>query len=155
MKPDVDLASLLPHLLPRAIEWAEARENEILATGVALPEDGIRLAKSVGVAKPDCIRVSIVPTIPLPSDWELQSVALQVGLLGPQTNGLTLGYGIYICQQHVSNRLLSHECRHVHQFEQAGSIRNFLPVYLAQVASVGYYDAPLEVDARAHEIQVM
>lgn len=27
-----------------------------------------------------------------------------------------------------------------------------MPMYLAQIASVGYHDAPLEQDARAHEV---
>ena len=150
----MDLASLLPRLLPRAIEWAVARGDEILTSGVSLSDVGIQLAKAVGVAEPDRIRVSIVPAIPLPDDQELAGVALQVGLLGPQTRGLTLGYGIYLCHQGLSNRLISHECRHVHQFEQAGSIREFLSVYLRQLATAGYYDSPLEIDARAHEIEV-
>ncbi len=150
----MDLASLLPHLLPRAIEWAEARGDEILTSGVSLSDVGIQLAKAVGVAEPDRIRVSIVPAIPLPDDQELAGVALLMGLLGPQTRCLTLGYGIYLCHQDVSNRLISHECRHVYQFEQAGSIREFLSVYLGQLATAGYYDSPLEIDARAHEIEV-
>jgi hypothetical protein len=49
-------------------------------------------------------------------------------------------------------RLLSHECRHVHQYEAHGSIAAFLPVYLEQIATVGYRNSPLEQDARAHEV---
>jgi len=40
----------------------------------------------------------------------------------------------------------------VYQYEQHGSIAAFLPVYLSQVLEVGYQDAPLERDARAHEL---
>ena len=65
--------------------------------------------------------------------------------------GLTLGHSIYICNGHNSPRLLSHECRHVQQYEQAGSIAAYLPKYLEQIARYGYFDAPYEVDARAHE----
>ncbi len=68
--------------------------------------------------------------------------------------GLTLGHCIYICLGHNSNRLLSHECRHVHQYEIAGSIATYLPNYLQQIVDFGYEDAPFEVDARAHETDV-
>jgi hypothetical protein len=53
-----------------------------------------------------------------------------------------------------SNRLISHECRHVHQYEVAGSIAGFLPLYLQQIVSYGYEQAPYEIDAREHEIGV-
>jgi hypothetical protein len=42
----------------------------------------------------------------------------------------------------------------VHQVEAAGSLEGFLVAYLKQIAAVGYDDAPYEVDARAHELQV-
>ena len=51
-----------------------------------------------------------------------------------------------------SKQLLAlHECRQVQQYEALGSIENFLTVYLKQLAEVGYQDAPLEIDASAHE----
>ena len=74
------------------------------------------------------------------------------GLLSPNIDGLTLGHGIYIRHGQASNRLLSHEFRHVYQYEQAGSIAAFLSVYLQQILTVGYQLAPLEIDAREHEI---
>lgn len=43
--------------------------------------------------------------------------------------------------------------QHVWQYEQAGSIASYLPIYLQQVADYGYEDAPLENDARDHEIK--
>jgi hypothetical protein len=36
-------------------------------------------------------------------------------------------------------------------FQWRGSIAERLPVYLVQIVSIGYLDAPLEVDARRHE----
>ncbi len=151
---NIDLASILPQLLPRAIQWAETKSSEILSRGAALSESETRLARAVGVTDPERIRVSIVSELPLPDDPELRDVALQIGLLGPEMVGLTLGHGIYICEGHVSNRLISHECRHVYQYETAGSIKDFLPVYLQQIALSGYHAAPFEVDARDHEIDV-
>ena len=66
--------------------------------------------------------------------------------------GLTLGYSIFIVNGHVNDRLLSHELRHVQQYERAGSIAAFLPTYLSQIVDLGYENAPFEIDARAHEI---
>ena len=103
------------------------------------------------MVSPEKIRLSFVAQLPLPTDPDLRQAALQTGLLGPNMIGLTLGHGIYICNGHNSSRLLSHECRHVQQYEQAGSIAAYLPKYLQQIVQFGYRDSPYEVDARAHE----
>ena len=142
---------ILAQILPKAIAWAEARSSEILASGVPLSDFGRRLAHLAGVNRPERVRVAQVDRIPLPDDPQLREATLAAGLLGPDTIGLTLGYGIYIREGYRSNRLVSHECRHVYQYEEAGSIASFLPIYLEQILSVGYMAAPFEVDARAHE----
>ena len=147
-----DLAAALPALTPRAIAWAEQRASEVAASGDPLSSQDLAIARQVGVLKPEKIRVAVVARLPLPTDPMLRQAALQTGLLGPNMIGLTLGYAIYICNGHNSTRLLSHECRHVHQYEQAGSIAAYLPSYLQQVVQFGYGAAPYEVDARAHEI---
>ena len=145
-----DLRAALPVLAPKAISWAEAQCSAIAQVGQPLNEVLLAVARSVGVLHPELIRIAVVQSLPLPEDPELKQAALATGLLGPGMVGLTLGYGIYVCHGHGSVRLLSHEFRHVHQYEQAGSIAAFLPVYLQQIATVGYNDAPLEIDARAH-----
>lgn len=147
-----DLQTALAYLLPKAIRWAEARSQEIQASGVPLAEEGLQIARSVGVERPERIRMAFVEKLPLPEDETLRRAALETGLLGPGMVGLTLGYSVYICQGHDSLRLLSHEFRHVYQYEQAGSIAAFLPGYLQQIATLGYSNAPFEIDARAHEI---
>jgi len=151
----IDLLAVLPALLPQAIDWANTRANEALANGDPLTEIQLKLAAAVGVSKAGRIRVSTVTTLPLPEDPVLRSVALETGLLGPNMIGLTLGYGIYVCDGHINNQLISHECRHVYQYEAAGSIENFLPIYLQQIAVHGYHDAPFEIDARQHEIDAV
>jgi len=92
-----------------------------------------------------------VHRLPLPDDPGLRRAAVETGLLGPRTVGVTFGYSVLMLTGHGSNRLISHECRHVHQYEQAGSIAAFLPLYLNQIATVGYSLAPFEIDARSHE----
>jgi hypothetical protein len=147
-----ELSAALPLLTPKAIEWAEQRASEIVATGEPLNEYSLALARQVGVVNPERIRLSFIVQLPLPNDPILRQAALQTGLLGPNMVGLTLGYGIYICHGNNSPRLLSHEFRHVQQYEQAGSIAAYLPKYLQQIVQFGYTDAPYEIDARSHEV---
>ncbi len=147
-----DLAAVLPKLLPQAIEWVELRCAEILSKGKPLTPAGIAVAQSVGVLDPDRIRVELVESLPLPDDQMLRDVALQTGLLGPNMVGVTFGHGIYACIDHVTNKLLAHECRHVFQYEDAGSIAAFLPVYLQEIVEYGYIESPFEADARHYEI---
>jgi hypothetical protein len=146
-----DLRSSLPVLIPKAIAWAEVQRSVIAEVGQPLNETLLAVARSVGVSHPELIRVAEVPQLPLPEDPELKNATLATGLFGPSMVGLTLGYGVYVCRGHGNLRLLSHEFRHVYQYEQAGSIAAFLPAYLQQIATVGYSKAPFEIDARAHE----
>lgn len=149
----MDLRRELPRLLPGAIAWAEARARKAAEAGSPLTFDELSLARSAGVAKPELVRIEIVgDRLPVPDDPVLQAAATQAGLLGPGMVGLTLGHAIFICRGHRTRRLVSHELRHVFQYEQHGSIAAFLPVYLRQVLEVGYQDAAFERDARAHEV---
>ena len=147
-----NLQAVLPGLVPKAIAWAEAQAALVAQAGRPLDGAMLAVARSVGVQQPERIRIAEVTHLPLPLDAHLRKAALVSGLLGPSTLGLTLGYGIFICSKHVGVRLLSHEFRHVHQYEAAGSIATFLPAYLDQIAAVGYRNAPYEVDARTHEV---
>jgi hypothetical protein len=148
----LELRQALPALLPAAIAWAEARARLAAQVGDPLTAGEEAIARRVGVSQPQLVRVEIVNSLPLPEDAALRSAALQAGLLGPRMVGLTLGHAIFVRRGHKDTRLLSHELRHVHQYEQHGSIAAFLRVYLTQIVEVGYADAPLELDARAHEV---
>ena len=147
----MDLRVLLPRLMPRAIAWAELLAAEVASKGMPLDTSGLSVARMVGVQRASSIRVLMVDRLPLPDDPELRAVALHTGLLGPTMAGLTLGHSILICHGQMSRRLLSHECRHVFQYEHAGSIAAFLPLYLETIVQVGYWNSPYEQDARAHE----
>ena len=147
----MDLQASLPFLLPKAIAWAERESQRIANSGRALTDRERELAREVGVAKPEQIRIALVGALPLPDDPVLRAAALQTGLLGSDTAGLTLGYSIFVCEGYKTTRLLTHEFRHVYQYEQAGSIAGFLPGYLTQVVEVGYANTTFEKDAQAHE----
>jgi hypothetical protein len=149
---EFDLRAALPYLLPKAIAWAEERGAEILRTGVPLDKEGLVIAKRVGVAQPEKVRIAFVDDLlPLPTDPDLLQTAM--GLFGLDALGITLGHSICMRREHYTVRLLSHECRHVHQYEQAGSIAAFLQIYLQQMVEFQYTNSPYEKDARDHEIK--
>lgn len=126
MLAEPDLLAALPRLLLKAIAWAE-EELQVLSRGRPLDEGELALARAVEVRYPEVIRSTIVASLPLSEDAELQAAALQTGLRGPEMMGVTLGYGIYIATRELTARLISHECRRVAQYESAGSIAAFLP----------------------------
>jgi hypothetical protein len=108
----------------------------------------MQVASAVGVAHPQRVRVLRVGRIPFPGGHPIDHLARQLGLPGLDVDGVTLGHGIFMRRDAATLRLLAHECRHVAQFEAAGSLRAFLADYLRQVSRHGYADAPYEVDAR-------
>src|ERR1019366_4683372 len=121
----INLGAELPQLLPLAVEWAQSQEAAILATGRPLTDAESKLAAAVGVREPDRVRIRIVQQLPRPQHSALRAAAEQTGLLGPNMVGITFGHGIYVREQAFSNRLVSHELRHVYQYEEAGSIAAF------------------------------
>ncbi len=137
--------------LPLVVLWAKKHHDLIQEQGTELNEEGMELARSVGVAEPERIRVLLVDEIPFQDDPAVYRLAKSVGMLSGQVMGLTLGHAIYIVNGCQSARLYSHEFRHVHQYEVLGSIGAFLEVYLEQVMLFGYHRAPLEQDARQFE----
>ncbi|PHM20670.1 MAG: hypothetical protein CK604_07095 [Curvibacter sp. PD_MW3] len=146
----MDIQADLSILIPEAVAWATEHEQEIRGRGIALVEHGITMAQRVGVQRPEQVRVLIVPQMPMPATtMKLRQVAETLGF--QEMAGLTLGYGIYLVQGRWDNTLLCHELRHVQQYERKGGISSFMGEYLQQVLTHGYYSAPLEVDARAHE----
>ena len=86
--------------------------------------------RKVGVQYPELIRILLVEALPLPDDPILREAAVGTGLIGPHMVGSTFGHSILIVQGTLDLRLFSHECRHVHQYEEHGSISAFLPDYL-------------------------
>ncbi len=141
----------LEQLLGKAIVWAQEQSQVALEMGTPLNELESELARAVGVEHWELVRILEVDEIPVPIDPELKAKAEEAGLFGPSIAGITFDHGIYIKKGHRTERLVSHELHHVHQYEQAKSIRNFLQNYIPQLLSVGYANAPLELDAQNHK----
>lgn len=108
-------------------------------------------ARESGVKNPDAIRLVLVDSMPRPDNTILAELCQEIGFLSTQTIGLTLDYLILVKTGYDTEQLIRHELRHVHQWEEAGSHRAFLEKYIEQVLTFGYWNAPLEMDARAFE----
>jgi hypothetical protein len=139
-------------IISLAVEWVEQQQKIIQRNGKMLSTQEITIARQVGVVQPTLIYIMKVDEISPPDHPVLRQVANQLNFLGPDTIGFTLGYGVYLRKGYVDDRLLSHEFRHVRQYEIAGSIAAFIDEYIRQIFQYGYLNALYEVDARAYEI---
>ena len=140
-------------MAPRAIAWAEQQSARVALSGHALSPSQVALARRVGVREPERIRILVVENFPLPQDAEVKAAAMRIGLDRPSIVGLTLGHSVMVRRGFENDAgLLSHEFRHVWQYEEQGGIAPFLARHLQDLARFGYEDSPFEVDARAHEV---
>ena len=143
----------LSDFLPLVVTWAEAQVAEAASKGRPLDEDGLALARRMGVEHPERVRIWMRDELPTPEHPVLVKLNEVVRLISPHMAGLTLGHTIIIRNGCTSSLLLAHEFRHVHQYEKEGSIAAFLGTYLRQILAVGYSDAPYEKDANEHARQ--
>lgn len=148
-----ELARQLPVMVPRVMEWAEHVSAATLRVGTPLSRDLQDLARRSGVRHPERIRMRVLEGIPLPEEPMLRAAAGSVGVAQSDAAGMTLGYAVIVHRGYERDlRLLSHEFRHVAQYEAAGGIRAFLAVHLPHLLQFGHENSPYEVDARAHEV---
>jgi hypothetical protein len=70
-----NLAAVLPVLLPRAIQWAEAQAKDGLLSGRSLSPIESEFARQVGVQHPERIRIKVVEALPAPADPQLRQAA--------------------------------------------------------------------------------
>ena len=145
---NMDVNANLPVLLPLACAWVEEQSRFICKHGEPITESEFALARTVGVTRPEYIRILLVPAIPVPEDALLRAACAQLNFLGPSTEALTLSYGIYLRSgSELDRRLLAHEFRHVSQYESHPSIASYLSIYVKQLLEYGYDEAPFELDA--------
>lgn len=148
----MDLWDQLPRLLPLACQWAKEQSALIRTTGRALTDRERELAARVGVRSPELVRIAVVDEIPVPTQPALRAACERLNFLGKDTLGLTLGCGIFLRREaESSTRVLTHELRHVAQYEGHGSIAAYLAVYIPELLRFGYDEAPMERDAREAE----
>jgi hypothetical protein len=137
----------LEALLPLAAAWVEEQEARILTGGAPLTGAQLADARAMGVAQPERVRILTVSRIPMPEHPALIAAGTEAGLIGGETLGLALRYGIYVRAGHEGRGLLAHELVHTAQYERFGSPLSFLRAYLTECLTYGYPAAPLEQEA--------
>jgi len=149
---DPEAAARVPQLAALAADWAERFAAESVAAGRALTQGEKAIARRVGVKDPSKVRIRVVDVLPAPGDPRLVAAAGRIGLMPQSASGMTLGYAVLLTRgKEADARLLSHELRHVAQYEAHGGIRPFLALHIPHLVQFGYDDSPFERDARAHE----
>lgn len=138
----------LEQLLPLAGQWAAEQECRVLCEGVSLSKVELADARVIGVCNPERVRLLRVDSIPVPVHPVLRAAAASINFLTVAPRGLALDYGIFIRADYWRDRaLIAHELVHTAQFQRLGGILPFLQTYIFQCATVGYPNAPLELEA--------
>jgi len=140
----------LEQILPLAAQWAADQERRVLCEGVPLSKIELADAKAIGVRNPERVRLLRVDAVPVPVHPMLRAAAASINFLTAMPRGLALDHGIFIRADHWRDRaLIAHELVHTAQFQRFGGILPFLQTYISQCATVGYSNAPLELEAIA------
>lgn len=138
----------LDELLPLAAQWAADQERRVLCEGVSLSDTEMADAKAIGVRNPERVRLLRVENVPVPAHPMLRAAAASMNFLTAKPSGLALEYGIFIRADCWRDRgLIAHELVHTAQYQRLGGILPFLQTYIYQCATVGYRNAPLELEA--------
>lgn len=150
--PPPAIAESVAALQPGAVAYIEDTERETLRRGRPLTADETRIARAVGVAHPEQVRVLVHDTFTEPRDPAFVALARKLGVdVDADEAGSTAGHGIQIKPKFArSRRLLAHELTHVAQYERLGTA-GLVRQYMTQLLMFGYARAPLEAEARANE----
>ena len=152
--PGIRVTAITSEASPIVAEMMATTEAEVLATGRPLTTDELALARSLGVAEPEKVRIAVREAFPVPADERLVQAAREYGLvLGSQDEaGRTQGHAILVKPAFAaSKRVLAHELVHVAQFERLGGIEAYAREYLIELLVVGEKRAPLEQEATARQ----
>lgn len=140
----------MEELLPLAAQWAMEQQQRVLCEGVPLSENEMADAKAIGVRNPERVRLLRVDSIPVPTHPMLKAAAASINFITEAPRGLALDNGIFVRTDQWRDRaLIAHELAHTAQYQRLGGVVPFLQTYIAQCATVGYQQAPLELEASA------
>lgn len=146
MMPSFLAGVLADGLAPILARWSQSREREILRSGCPLSHELTAFAEKLGVSQPETLRLEITPRVPLPLSDRLTSLARRIGVPVFHPAGMALGRGIAATSDDPS--LLRHEIVHLLQYQRLGGHPQFMHAYLVECLIHGYFDAPMEREAR-------
>jgi hypothetical protein len=86
----------------------------------------------------------------VPSNNALYQLGRQLGVFADTHIGLTIGHAIFLKRgpELRDHGILAHELMHVAQVERLGGLWEFVTTYFDQVVKNGYFNSPLEIEAR-------
>lgn len=144
-------AEPLAEFLGKYIDWARSIEAEGQQRGTPLTSKQIALARQVGIAHPEKVRLVFVDNVPFPTDdAAMRKVGEDLGFIGPDVinNAQAFGYTIWVRNGFTLDRpRLAHELVHVAQIERSASFEAYVQQYMAELLEHGPMDMPLEVEA--------
>jgi hypothetical protein len=145
----------MDELLSLATQWAMEQQQRVLCQGVPLSENEMADAKAIGVRNPERVRLLRVDSIPVPVHPMLKAAAASINFITAAPRGLALENVIFVRSDHWRDRaLIAHELTHTMQYQRLGGMAPFLQAYIAQCVTVGYRQAPLELEASATAAKV-
>lgn len=144
------LLALVSQLIGQYIDWAADIENSGRQQGIALSTAQQVIAREVGVAAPEQVRLIYLPAVPFPLDNPgLKLLGESLGFIGPGivNNAQVFGYAIYVRDGFVLNTpKLAHELVHVRQIEQS-SFQSITLWHLWDLVWYGYEHSRIETEA--------
>lgn len=153
--PGIRINAITEQATPVVADLLARTEAEVLAAGRPLSDAERDIARSLGVAAPEKVRIEVRQHFPMPEDPRLINVARELGLIfgTDEEAGRTQGYAILVKPGFAdSRRVISHELVHVAQYERLGGVTPYARQYLIEMLALGYGRAPLEQEAYARQI---
>ncbi|MGC9258774.1 MAG: hypothetical protein ACP5I8_01670 [Phycisphaerae bacterium] len=149
------LKQILPSIAPAMTAWAATMERLAMEQGASLDSIQWREALRAGVQRPEKVRIMDVEELPHPNP-ELTQLAHEIGVITENTEGLTLGYGIFLkANIPDAKRRLIHQLVHCAQYERLGELRLFIREYVQCCLDFGYAHSPYELEAEARTNEIL
>lgn len=146
-QPPSDIAAKVENLLPRVLEWYTRVETELLPQGRLLSETEMKIARQLGVIRPESVRIIVLEIFPMPEDRVLRAEAERYGLGSAAEGARAIGYVIMLKPRYAkSSMIIAHELVHVSQHDRLGRAA-FLRRYITEMEMLGYSRSPLEIEA--------
>lgn len=134
-------------LTPLTLEWYKEIETQYLKKGRKLTSQEMSMARKIGVANPEHVRVVILKDFPYPANKTLSNKVKQYGIGASAESGRTMGNIIMLKARFKDERwILAHQLSYIAQQEKMGR-REFVRRFIAERELMGNRRAPMVLHA--------
>jgi len=139
-------------IAPPATLWSWYMERKIIRghqkPNRELSSEETVFARNLGILQIEKIRIYHASNILLSKSKWLNAWMKKRNFISDPA-GLSLRYGIFIHEDYSDHlEIIKHELVHTMQYEERGGIFNFMVQYFYECFYYGYYQAPMEIQAR-------